>query len=216
LLFEDRVDAGQRLAEELNEFCKDECNIIGIPRGGAIIACQIAKILKKPWDIIIPRKIGSPFNKEIAIGAVVQDGSYILNDNIVDFYNISKEYIVREVSHEIKEIKRRLKEYKKDTVFPDVNNKTVILVDDGIATGYTAAAAVISLKKHSINKIIFATPVASVEALDFLKGLVDEVLCLEIPKPFISVGGSYIRFEQNTDNDIINLFNEKYSNKMLI
>jgi len=207
-LFKDRLDAGARLAEELISFCEEDCIVIGIPRGGAIIAKQVADKLNKPWDIIVPRKIGCPFNKEVAIGAVTQDGCCISNDDIVRHYNISDDYINAEVKIQTGEIKRRLIEYKGSDGLPNTLNRTAILVDDGMATGFTAGAAINTMRKHGAAKIIIAVPVASIEAIDILKKSVEEIICLEIPNPFFSVGCSYAEFQQNTDEEIVSLFRQ--------
>lgn len=214
-MFEDRIDAGKKLADELNEYCKDDCIVVGIPRGGVVIAKIIGERLGKAWDMIVPRKIGAPFNKEVAIGAVTQDGTRLLNHELIKYFNISDEYIDNEVKIQMNEIKRRLREYRGNEDFPDVYKKTVILVDDGLATGFTAAAAVNSIKKHGIKKMILGVPVASVEAIDMLRKHVDEIICIEVPNPFLSVGSSYLKFEQNTDEQIIDLFKQN-SNKMYI
>jgi len=214
-LFKDRIEAGVRLAEELTKYKDDDCIILGIPRGGAIIAKQVARELKKPWDIIVPRKIASPFNREIAIGALSQDGSCLIDDNAVSFFNIQKEYINGEIEIELLEINRRLLEYRGSVDFPKVENKDVILVDDGIATGYTFTAALNSIKKHNPRKLIAAVPVAPAEVIDMIGKYVDEIICLEIPRMFISVGHNYLNFEQNSDEDVIMLFKQDDNRRFL-
>lgn len=207
-MFRDRIDAAMRLAEELSLYRYTDCMILGIPRGGAITAYYVAQSMDKPWDIIIPRKIGAPFNREIAIGAVTQDGRTIINKDMIDYYNIPDEYIDMESRDQLLEIKRRLNLYRGSSQFPDVAGKTVILVDDGIATGFTAAAAINSIKQHDARRIIVGAPVASVEALSMLSRYCNEVVCIEVPPNFMSVGGSYMCFQQNTDDEIINLFRQ--------
>jgi predicted phosphoribosyltransferase len=203
------MDAAAKLAERLSSLMNDDSIIIGIPRGGAVIAYWAAIKLNKPWDIIVPRKIGAPSNKEVAIGAVTQDGTCLLNEKLIDYLKIDKEYIDREVKIQREEINRRLREYRDTPHFPDVLNKVVILVDDGIATGFTAAAALNSLKKHTSKKVVLAVPVASKEAIEYLKRYADEVICLEVPENFISVGSYYEKFEQNTDEEVIDLFKQR-------
>lgn len=207
-MFKDREDAGKRLAEELMGYRDCDCIILGIPRGGAIVSKHVADRLKKPWDIIVPRKIGAPFNNEIAIGGVAQDGTYILNDNLVRYFNIPKDYIDREVSLQTAEIKKRLQKYRGNREFPDVYNRTTIIIDDGMATGLTFIAAVESVKNHGPLNIVAAVPVASAEAIDMLGKHVDEIICLEVPKIFASVGQFYQNFEQNLDDDVAILFKQ--------
>lgn len=207
-MFRDREDACQKLVEELRVYCGDDCIIIGIPRGGAVVASCISNKINKPWDIIVTRKIGAPANKEVAIGAVAKDGHMLLNEDIINYFNISKEYIEREASEQVEEIKRRLLMYRGSFEFPDVEGKTVIIVDDGIATGFTILAAINSIREQKAGKIIVAVPVASIEAINILKKHVDEIICIEIPNPFVSVSYSYINFEQNTDEEVISLFKQ--------
>ncbi|MDI6619248.1 MAG: phosphoribosyltransferase family protein [Clostridiales bacterium] len=209
MMFKDRMDAGLKLADKLLKFKDEDCVIIGIPRGGAIIARCIADKLKKPWDIIVSEKIGAPFNKEIAIGAVCQDGSYILNKNIIKYYGISRDYIDSETKKKVSDAAKRLKDYKGKTYFPDIDGKTVILSDDGIATGYTFTAAINSLKNHGAKRIIGAVPVASTEAINLLKKNIEGIVCAEVSEEFMSVRSFYENFKQNTDEDIINLFKQE-------
>lgn len=214
-MLHNRIEAGELLSDELLEYADDDCIIIGIPRGGAIAVKCIADRLNKFFDIIVPRKIGSPFNKEIAIGAITQDGCPILNHKMIEYYNISREYLDNECKNQIKEINRRLLKYKGTIGFPDVSGKIIILVDDGISTGFTFIAAINSIKKHNAAMIIAAVPVATVEAIDMIGEYVDEVVCIESPKSFISVGNCYAEFDQNTDEEIIDLFRQN-NNKMYI
>lgn len=207
-MFENRIDAAQKLAEELKLYKNTDCIVLGIPRGGAIVAYHVAGELNMPWDIIIPRKIGAPFNHEVAIGAVSQDGKTLINKDMIDYYKIPYEYIDRESREQLYEVKRRLNLYRGNSKFPDVEGKTVILVDDGIATGFTAAAAIGSIKNHNAGKIIVGVPVASIEAITMLSRYCNEVVCIESPGDFVSVGSSYMCFNQNTDDEIIGLFKQ--------
>lgn len=207
-MFENRIDAAQKLAEELKLYKDTDCIILGIPRGGAIVAYHVARELNTPWDIIIPRKIGAPFNHEVAIGAVSQDGKTLINKDMIDYYKIPYEYIDRESREQLYEVKRRLNLYRGNSKFPDVEGKTVILVDDGIATGFTAAAAIGSIKNHNAGEIIVGVPVASIEAITMLSRYCNEVVCIESPGDFLSVGSSYMCFNQNTDDEIIGLFKQ--------
>jgi predicted phosphoribosyltransferase len=135
-LFKDRKDAGEKLSERLKSYKDDDVIILGIPRGGIIVAERVSSELNKPLEIIVPKKIRAPFNKEVAIGAVAQDGTLYLNNEVIKYFKISDRYIQEEVQIQEEEIKRRLKLYRGDDKFPKVSGKTVIIVDDGIATGY--------------------------------------------------------------------------------
>lgn len=207
-MFIDRKDAGNKLALELEKFKDANPIILAVPRGGIITAYETIKKYEFEWDLIIPRKIGSPHNKEVAIGAVTSDGTYILNEKFIDMFNVPKEYIEKEVYEQTNEIKRRLKKYKGNENFPEVKDKTVLIIDDGIATGFTILAAIKSIKKHGANKIILAVPVAPRDTIVNLETIVDDVICLLIPDEFYAVGLHYKNFEQNTDEEVINIINE--------
>jgi len=207
-MFLDRKDAGEKLSIELENFKDEDPIVLAIPRGGIVTAYETIKKLGGQWDLIIPRKIGSPHNKEIAIGAVSLDGTYLLNEEFIDILNISQEYIKKEIFKQTEEIKRRLHKYKGNESFPDVKNKTVLIIDDGIATGFTIQAAIKSIKKHDPKKIILAVPVASQDTISLLEKIVDEVICLLIPTEFYAVGLHYKSFEQTTDDEVINIVNE--------
>ncbi|EKQ57462.1 MULTISPECIES: phosphoribosyltransferase family protein [unclassified Clostridium] len=207
-MFKDREDAGKKLSIELEKFKNENPIILAIPRGGIITAYETIKKFKFDWDLIIPRKIGLPHNKEIAIGAVALDGTYLLNEEYVDMLNISDEYIKNEIFEQTDEIKRRLIKYKGNEDFPHVENRTVIIIDDGIATGFTIQAAIQSIKKHDAEKIILAVPVAPKDTIFKLKEIVDEVICLLIPDEFYAVGPYYKNFEQTTDEEVFKLVEE--------
>lgn len=208
-MFRDRKEAAKKLSLELGRHCGSDCIILGIPRGGAIIAKYVGDRLNKPWDIIIPKKVGLPFNKEIAMGAVAQDGTYILNEEIIKYYNIPDEYIKSNIEIQTQEIKRRLNAYRNSDDFPDVEGRVVIIVDDGIATGFTLLAAIKSVKNHKPKRIVVGVPVASAEAVEMVGKYVDEIVCLKIPQNFASVGENYLDFNENTDEEIIELFKQK-------
>ena len=162
-----------------------------MPRGGLAIAYDTIKKFGFKWDLIIPRKIGAPHNKEFAIGAVSVDGSYFINDDYVEMLGISQDYIEKEVSEQINEIKRRMQEYRGVDTFPEVKDKTVIIIDDGIATGFTILAVIKAVKKQGAKKIVLAIPVGPRETIEEFKELVDEVICLYIPEEFYAVGSYY-------------------------
>jgi len=207
-MFIDRKDAGRKLSIKLEKFKDENAIVLAIPRGGIVTAYETIKKIGFEWDLIIPRKIGLPHNKEIAIGAISLDGTFIFNEKYMDMLNISQEYIKNEVFEQTAEIKRRLIKYKGNENFPDVKNKIVILIDDGIATGFTIQAAIKSIKKHAAEKIILATPVAPRDTISLLEKVVDEVICLIIPDEFYAVGLYYKNFEQTTDEEVFNVICE--------
>ena len=207
-MFVDRKDAGEKLSIELEKFKDENPIVLAIPRGGIVTAYETIKKFGFEWDLIIPRKIGLPHNKEIAIGAISLDETYLFNEKYIDMLNISQEYIKKEVFEQTEEIKRRLNKYKGNENFPDVKNKTVIIIDDGIATGFTIQAAIKSIKKHDAKKIILAVPVAPQDTISLLEKIVDEVICLFIPDEFYAVGLHYKSFEQTTDEEVFNIVRE--------
>lgn len=211
-MFLDRSDAGEKLSIELNKYKDENPIVLAIPRGGIVTAYETIKKLECKWDLIIPRKIGAPHNKEVAIGAISLDGTYIFNQKYIDVLNISEEYIKNEILEQTEEIKRRLVKYKGNENFPDVKDKTVIIIDDGIATGFTIQAAIHSIKKHNAKKIILAVPLAPQDAISQLEKIVDEVICLIIPDEFYAVGLHYKSFEQTTDEEVFSIVRELNKN----
>lgn len=205
-MFGNRRQAGLELAKHLKEHVAKECVILAIPRGGALVAHAVKEILGCRWDLIIPRKLGAPFNKEIAIGAVTQDGTMLLDEEMVLYLNVSGEYIKEEKNRQIDEIKRRMKLYKGDRKPVPIEGKTVVVIDDGIATGFTVKAAIKSIQKAGATDIIIAVPVAPNDVVEDLLESVDKVVCLDSPYPFYAVGMYYEDFHQTTDNEVIELF----------
>ena len=207
-MFVDRADAGEKLTDSLKKFKEEDVIVLAVPRGGLEIAYDTIKTLGFKWDLIIPRKIGAPHNKEFAIGAVSADGSYFINDDYVKMYGISQDYIEKEVSEQTNEIKRRMKEYRGKDTFPEVKDKTVIIIDDGIATGFTILAVIKAVKKQGAKKIILAIPVGPRETIEEFKEIVDEVICLYIPDEFYAVGSYYVDFKQVTDEEVFKMMKE--------
>lgn len=207
-MFLNRYDAGEKLAEKLEKFKGEDVVVLAIPRGGVETAYNTIKKFNFKWDLITPRKIGAPHNEEVAIGAVSIDGTYVLDEKIVQYFNIPEEYVKNKVTSELKEIKRRLREYRDDEDPPDVKNKVVIVIDDGIATGFTLLAAIESIKKLQARKIIIAVPVAPDETVESFSKIVDEVICLVVPSEFYAVGMYYENFPQLTDKELFSVMDE--------
>lgn len=204
MLFKNRSDAGRQLAAALQALSLKEGIVIGLPRGGVVVAAEVARILNLPLDVIIPRKIGAPFNNELAIGAIVED-TVLLNDDLISAYDIDPAYIQREIAKEKIEAARRLALYRQGKTKENLKNKTIIVVDDGIATGATMRASLMYLKSNHVKRLIVAIPVAPPESVEQLKKEGFEVVCLCTPASFFAVGQFYEDFPQTTDEEVIKL-----------
>jgi predicted phosphoribosyltransferase len=196
------------LALALQKFQGEDLLILAIPRGGVVVASEVARALGAPLDLIMPRKIGAPGNEELAIGAVAGDGQVILNSALVASLGVSQEYIDERVKKEVEEIQRRRRRYLGDATGPNVGNKVVLIVDDGLATGYTALAAIKAVKMLKPRRTVLAVPVAPPETVGRLEGEVDELICLSTPEPFFAVGQFYSEFHQVTDEEVVSTLRE--------
>ena len=209
VLFRDRTDAAKQLAERLywlkNEIQENKSSvvIVAVPRGGVVIGNIIASQLGAKLDLVVSRKIGAPFNPELAIGAVMPDGSYFLND-VAEMMNVSQDYIESQIEKEVKEIDRRLIEFRGDReYYNELEDKIVVLVDDGIATGATILASAKWIKdKHNCKQLIIAVPLAPGEILEDLQRVADKVIVLHTPEPFGAVGRFYHDFSQVSDDEV--------------
>jgi putative phosphoribosyl transferase len=217
--FQSRIDAGQKIAERLiglkegltglkegltGNSRSHNIVVLAIPRGGIIIGDIIASELAAKLDVVVSRKIGAPNNPELAIGAVMPDGSYFLNQEIVDMLKVSQEYINMQVVTQKKEIERRLTSYRAKKEYDnEFGDKIVILVDDGVATGATILASANWIKnKQQCKKLIIAVPVAPSSILENLNKVADDVLVLLAPKDFMAVGAFYHEFSQLGDDEV--------------
>lgn len=205
-MFKNREEAGRLLSEKLKPIVKDKENtvLLAIPRGGVIVAKEVAVALGVALDVITPRKIGAPFNPELALGAVSPDGQVYVNDEIVDLVGASKNYVDEEIKRQLSEAKRRMSLYRGEKPF-SVANKEVIIVDDGVATGATMLAAVKSVRASGAKKVVVATPVISPEAYELLKKESDEVISLLMPSTFYAVGEFYEDFCQVSDEEVLEI-----------
>jgi putative phosphoribosyl transferase len=206
--FADRIDAGKRLASELDSFAGKNAIILAIPRGGVVVGYEIAKALNLQLDVIIPHKIGAPNNPELAIGAMTEDGTIVLDDNLVSFLGVPKDYIKEESEKQKNEIKRRLKIYRENAPYPNLKGQDVIIVDDGIATGSTMKAALASVKKKGAKTVNIAVPVGPPSTIKELKKQADKVICPYTPEYFQAIGQFYVDFNQITDEEVIELLKE--------
>lgn len=206
MLFQNRKDAGRQLAGRLMHYLdKAGVIVLGLPRGGVSVAHEIARALHCPLDILIVRKIGFPGNPELAAGAVSETGSVVFNEDIVSAYGVSKAYLERETARQEEEIARRVALYRGGTGVPPMEGKSVILVDDGVATGATLRAAISTLKQERLARLVVALPVASQSAARELAATVDEWVCLQAPAGFMAVGQYYADFTQVEDEDVVAL-----------
>ena len=216
-MFADKVDAGKQLANTLKDFSDEgELIVLAIPRGGVVVGYEVARVLKVPLDIIIPRKIGAPNQPELAIGAVGQDGSVVLNKRVVAQLGVSRIYIEEESRQQQLEIKRRLDKYRGELPFPSLKGRKVIVVDDGVATGATLKAALAFVRKQGVKELIVALPVGPLSSINELKKEVDQVICLLTPESFFAIGQFYEDFSQTSDEEVINLLdrNRKELNQL--
>jgi putative phosphoribosyl transferase len=211
--FSDRVDAGRRLAAALADLAGKNSIVLAIPRGGVVVGYEIAKALKLPLDIIIPRKIGAPDNPELAIGAMTEDGTIILDDKLMAYMGVPMEYVEEESERQKIEIQRRLKLYRQNEPYPSLKGLNVIIVDDGIATGSTIKAALASVKNHGASSVTVAVPVGPPSAIKELKRLADSVVCLFTPEYFAAIGQFYVNFDQTSDEEVIQLLKESNKNQ---
>lgn len=210
MIFRDRVDAGKRLASALVAFCDQNCVIFALPRGGLPVAHEVAKRLRAPLDIILVRKIGAPFQPELALGAIVdgEQPEFVLNDDIAAVLRPSKEMIDSAIAIEMKEIERRRRIYLCGHKPESAIGRTAIIVDDGLATGATARAAVRALRRQHPTKLILAVPVAPRDTIEMLRDEVDELVCLNIRDDFGAVGMYYESFPQVTDQEVVNILGQ--------
>lgn len=209
MIFRDRHHAGEELVKSLKKY-KDDPNavVIGLPRGGVVNAYEAAKGLNLPLDIVYPRKIGAPFNPELAIGAITESGEGILNEPLVMQLGVSDNYIKRTIESEKAVAQKRLKMYRKDKPKIPLEGKTVIIVDDGLATGATMKAAIKSVQSEGADRIVIAVPVSPPDTLEEIKELVDEAISLDTPPFFAAVGEFYQDFSQTEDEEVIELLHK--------
>lgn len=206
MIFRDREEAGQKLASRLSKYeNRDDVIVLGVPRGGIPVAFEVATALHLPLDIFVLRKLGVPGHEELAFGAVGSGGVRVLNPRVVQQLGISQLDIASVTSAEREELERRERLYRGSRPRLDVQGRTVILVDDGIATGASLMAATHALRKMKPAAIVLATPIAPRATCDHLRREVDELVCMEMPEPFYGVGQFYGDFSQVSDEDVIQL-----------
>jgi len=206
MLFRDRTEAGQTLAEILAPYAnRDDVLVLALPRGGVPVAFEVATSLNAPLDVFLVRKLGVPGHEELAMGAIATGDIRVLNQGVVTELRIPESVIEKVAEREKRELKRRERYYRGDRPAPDVKAKKVILVDDGLATGSTMYAAVTALREQQPSRIIVAVPAAAPATCDAFRAVVDEIVCAVTPEPFYAVGAWYDDFSQTTDEEVRDL-----------
>jgi putative phosphoribosyl transferase len=204
--FRDRTDAGQQLATQLHAYADHpDILVLALPRGGVPVAFEVAQALNASLDVFLVRKLGLPGQEELAMGAITTGGVMVLNSEVVDTLRIPDRIIDQIAAQEQRELERRERLYRGDRPPPDVRNKTIILVDDGLATGSSMRAATAALRQQGPDRIVMAVPLAAPETCDKFRDIVDEVVCVITPDPFYAIGLWYEDFSQTTDEEVCDL-----------
>ncbi len=203
--FRDRHDAGRRLAAALAHLGREDPVVVGLPRGGVVVAYEVAQALGAPLDAVVVRKLGAPFQPELAIGAIGEDGVLIVDHDLAELCGLDEAGLDELVSRERRELERRSRRFRGDAAPLPVAGRTVLLVDDGIATGATARAAARVLRHRGAARIVLAVPVAPPDVRARFAGAVDQVICLETPANFGAVGQVYADFGQTSDEEVVEL-----------
>lgn len=206
--FEDRRDAGRQLAERLEPYGQARPVVFAIPRGGVPVGAEVARRLNAELDVVVARKLGAPFHAELAIGAVTSDGERFLNDEIISQLGVDDAYLDQVTREQGDEARRREQRFRGGRPPAAVEGRTVLLVDDGLATGATMRVAARSLRKRAPGRLVVAVPVGSQEACAALREDADDVICLAQPEPFYAIGLHYQSFEQVDDAEVIALLQQ--------
>jgi putative phosphoribosyl transferase len=201
--FRDRAEAGRLLAERLTRYAgRDDVVVLALPRGGVPVAYEVAKALGAPLGVFLVRKLGVPGHEELAMGAIASGGVIVLDERLVQALGLDEEQLQRAIDAEVRELRRREAAYGGGPDPEQLAGKTVILVDDGLATGATMRAAALAVRRLGPARVVVAVPVASAQACDEFRDVVDEIVCRETPSPFQAVGRWYEDFSQTSDNEV--------------
>jgi len=203
MIFHDRADAGRALAQHLATYRgRADLTVLALPRGGVPVAFEVASALDAPLDVFVVRKLGTPGQRELAMGAIASGGVRVLNDDVVSALGITPDVIDAVAQSELQELERRERAFREGRPPADIKNRLVLLIDDGLATGATMRAAIHAVRQLEPRRVIVAVPVAARETCQDLGGLADEVVCLNMPVPFSAVGRWYMDFEQTSDEEV--------------
>ena len=211
--FEDRRDAGRQLAGKLSGFVDERPVVFALPRGGVPVGYEISRSLRAPLDVFVSRKLGAPGQPEFGIGAVAAGGVRVLNQDVLRRLGIPDDYVERITARETAEVSRRLRYFRGDRPEPEVRGRTAILVDDGLATGVTARAAVEALRRRRPRRLVLAAPVCAAQTAEQFKSRVDELVCLESPSDLGAIGFWYRNFEQTSDEEVVELLERARSER---
>lgn len=204
MIFSNRKEAGIKLAGQLAKYKDDkDVIILGLPRGGLPVALEVAKAIDAPLDVFVVRKVGAPYNEEFAMGAVAQDGGIYMDDSVVDMLRVSEDTLNKLIEKKRKEVDERVKKFRGSRPPLKLKGKTVILVDDGVATGSTMKAAIKVLNSLELKKLVVAVPVAPPSTIHELKAMANEMICLYQDDGFMAVGQYYIDFGQVEDSEVV-------------
>jgi putative phosphoribosyl transferase len=210
--FRDRADAGRILAADLSHYAgRTDVIVLALPRGGVPVANEVARAIGAPLDIFLVRKLGLPGQEEFAMGAIASGGVRLINNDVVRAYGVSAAQIESIVAAEQRELERRERAYRDGRPLPQIAGRTVILIDDGLATGFSMRAAVMALRADAPARVVVAVPVAARETCEEFRDLVDEIVCAETPDPFYAVGIWYEDFSQTTDREVHELLRAAHS-----
>jgi predicted phosphoribosyltransferase len=203
MIFRNRHDAGQKLAKKLTDYAgRNDVLVLGLPRGGVPVAYEVAERLNAPLDVFLVRKLGVPYQEELAMGAIASNGVRVLNPSVIRQLRIPDAVIDKVAENEQRELERREREYRDALPPPEVAGKIVIVIDDGLATGATMRAAALALKMQNPQKVVVAAPVAALETCEEFAREVSEIVCAATPEPFYGVGMWYEDFSQTTDEEV--------------
>ncbi len=209
ILFEDRGDAGRQLAERLAPYAEERPIVFALPRGGVPVGTEVSRSLGAPLEVIVSRKLGAPGQPEFGIGAVAPGGVRVLNERAVRALGIEEDYLEMVSTRELAEAERRLRLFRGEgRPYPDLEGRTAILVDDGLATGVTARASLLALRRMNPQRLVLAVPVCAVQTAELLRPETDELICLLAPADLEAVGLWYRNFEQTSDEEVVRLLEQ--------
>jgi predicted phosphoribosyltransferase len=214
MLFRDRVDAGRQLAARLTDFAgRPDVVVLGLPRGGIPVAHEVATLLDVALDVFLVRKLGVPGQSELAMGAIASGGIEVLNRALIRELGISDALVAQVAVRERLELERRDALYRAGRAALSIEGRTVLLVDDGLATGSTMEAGIVALRQFSPARVVVAVPVGARETCERLRSIADQVVCVSTPAPFEAVGAWYLEFSQTTDEEVIQLLRRSPSDR---